>query len=208
MLNIGSTPASTGKRGLYQNWLFQLMAIFAVGIALGFVGCGGDEEETGEPDETQAEEGTIIDVDGKPHIILGGRQFELVDNVVILNGDLTVDTTLSADYDYLLQGAVFVKGGATLTIEPGVKIYGEQTSNGTLIVAQGSKIMADGTRDAPIVMSSDAFEGSRARGQWGGLIINGSAPTNQGLTFGEGDTGAFGGNNPADSSGRTPLCPY
>ena len=61
--------------------------------------------------------------------------------------------------------------------------------------------MADGTPDAPIIMSSDAAIGSRARGQWGGLIINGSAPTNQGVTFGEGDTGAFGGNNPSDSSG-------
>ena len=50
-------------------------------------------------------------------------------------------------------------------------------------------------------MSSDAEIGSRARGQWGGLIINGSAPTNQGVTFGEGDTGAFGGNNPSDGSG-------
>ena len=96
---------------------------------------------------------------------------------------------------------MFVEGGATLTIDPGVKIYGEQASNGTLIIAQGSKIMADGTADAPIVMSSDAAIGSRARGQWGGLIVNGSAPTNQGVTFGEGDTGAFGGNNPADSSG-------
>lgn len=187
MLNIGSTPASTGKRGLYQNWLFQLMAIFAVGVALGFVGCGSDEEETGETDETLVSEETVIDIDGR--------------QVVVLEGKLNADKTLSADYDYLLRGAVFVEGGATLTIEPGVKIYGEQASNGTLIIAQGSKIMADGTREAPIVMASDAFEGSRARGQWGGLIINGSAPTNQGLTFGEGDTGAFGGNNPADSSG-------
>ena len=187
MLNIGSTPASTGKRGLYQNWLFQLMAIFAVGIALGFVGCGSDEEETDEPDEALVSEETVIDIDGR--------------QVVVLEGKLNADKVLSAAYDYLLRGAVFVEAGATLTIEPGAKIYGEQASNGTLIIAQGGKIMAEGTRDAPIVMSSDAFEGSRARGQWGGLIINGYAPTNQGITFGEGDTGAFGGNNPADSSG-------
>ena len=45
MLNIGFTPASSGKRGLYQNWLFQLIAIFAVGIALTFVGCGDEETE-------------------------------------------------------------------------------------------------------------------------------------------------------------------
>ena len=187
MLNIGSTPASPRTRGLYQNWLFQLIAVFAVGIALAFVGCGSDEEETDETDETLALEETVIEVDGR--------------QVVVLEGKLNADKTLSPAYDYLLRGAVFVEGGATLTIEPGVKIYGEQASNGTLIIAQGSKIMADGTPDAPIVMSSDAYEGARARGQWGGLIINGNAPTNQGLTFGEGDTGAFGGNNPADSSG-------
>ena len=122
-------------------------------------------------------------------------------DVVILQGALRQDRTLIADFEYILRGAVFVKDGATLTIQPGVKIYGEQASNGTLIITQGSKIMAEGTPNTPIVMSSDAREGSRARGQWGGLIINGRAPTNRGVTFGEGDTGAFGGNNPADSSG-------
>ena len=186
MLNIGSTPTSTGKRGLYRNGLFQLMAIFAVGIALAFVGCGSDEEETDRTEEAIFEE-TVIDV--------GSRQ------VVVLEGRLNADKTLVADYDYLLRSAVFVEGGATLNIEPGVQIFGEQATNGTLIIAQGSKIMAQGTADAPIIMSSDAAIGSRARGQWGGLIINGNAPTNQGVTFGEGDTGAFGGNNPTDSSG-------
>ena len=187
MLNIGSAPASTGIRGLYQNWLFQLIAVFAVGLALVFVGCDSDNtEETEEIAEALVEK-TVIDIDGR--------------QVVVLEGKLNADETLSAAYDYLLRGAVFVEGGATLTIEPGVKIYGEQATNGTLIIAQGSKIMAQGTASNPIVMSSDAFEGSHARGQWGGLIINGSAPTNQGVAFGEGDTGAFGGNNPADSSG-------
>ena len=179
--------ASTEKKGEYQNWLFPLIAAFTVGIALACVGCGADQEPTEDTDEALASEEIVIDVDGS--------------QVIILEGRLKADKVLSAAYDYLLRGAVFVEGGATLTIEPGVKIYGEQASNGTLIIAQGSKIIADGTPDAPIVMSSDAFEGARARGQWGGLIINGSAPTNQGLTFGEGDTGAFGGNNPADSSG-------
>ena len=188
MSNIVSSPASTRTRGVYGNWLFQLRVVFAVGLALAFVGCGSDEEDN-EHDhgEGQAAEETIIDVDGR--------------QVVVLEGRLTADKTLTAAYDYLLRGAVFVEGGATLTIEPGVKIFGEQATNGTLIIAQGSKIMAEGAASAPIVMSSDAFEGSRARGQWGGLIINGNAPTNQGVTFGEGDTGAFGGNNPTDSSG-------
>ena len=187
MLNIGSTPASSGKRGLYQNWLFQLIAIFAVGVALAFIGCGDEAAEDNHDHDDEALMEETLDVDGR--------------QVVVLEGKLNADRTLSADYVYLLRGAVFVEGGATLTIEPGVEIFGEQASNGTLIVAQGSKIVADGTADAPIIMSSDAAIGSRARGQWGGLIINGSAPTNQGVTFGEGDTGAFGGNNPTGSSG-------
>ncbi len=201
MLNIGSTPASSGKRGLFQHWLFLLMTIFTVGLTLAYVGCGSTEEETEGTEETLGSEGTINDIDGKQYLVLGDRQFEFVNNVVVLDGKLKIDTTLSSPYVYLLKGVVFVEGGATLTIEPGVEIFGEQASNGTLIVAQGSKIMAEGTADAPIVMSSDAAIGNRARGQWGGLIINGSAPTNQGVTFGEGDTGAFGGNNPTDSSG-------
>ena len=187
MLNIGSAPASTGMRCVYQKWLFQVIAIFATGLALAFAGCDRDDPENTEAAEEVLTEEIVIDVDGS--------------QVIILEGRLNADKTLTSAYDYLLRGAVFVEGGATLTVEAGVKIYGEQATNGTLIIAQGSKIMAEGTETAPIVMSSDAFEGSRARGQWGGLIINGSAPTNQGVTFGEGDTGAFGGNNPADSSG-------
>ena len=121
--------------------------------------------------------------------------------IVVLQGKVTNDRTLSASYEYLLRGAVFVESGAMLTIEPGVKILGERSTNGTLVVTQGSKIMANGTVDSPIVMTSDAVIGSRARGQWGGLTINGRAPTNQGISRGEGDTGTFGGNNPDDSSG-------
>ena len=187
MLNIGSVPASKGTSVLYQKWLFKMIAIFATGLALAFIGCDTDDTEDTEVTEEALVEETVIDIDGR--------------QVVVLEGRLNADKTLTAAYDYLLRGAVFVEDGATLTIEPGVHIYGEQATNGTLIVAQGSKIMAEGTASDPIVMSSDAFEGSRARGQWGGLIINGRAPTNQGVTFGEGDTGAFGGNNPADSSG-------
>ena len=114
--------------------------------------------------------------------------------------------TLKADREHVLRGAVFVENGATLTIEPGTVIYGEGVSNGTLIIAQGAKIMAEGTLDAPIVFTSDALEGSRGRGQWGGLIINGRAPSNQGVTFGEGDTGAFGGIIPETAAVSSNTC--
>ena len=174
MSNIASVLNSFWKQGKL-NWLFQIVVILILGVLMLLVGCGEDDDD-GEPAD------------------LGGHE------VVILEGDLE-DRTLSSDYAYLLRDAVFVKDGVTLTIEPGVTIYGENATNGTLIVAQGGKIMAEGTADDPIVMTSDAAIGERGRGQWGGLIINGRAPTNQGITFGEGDTGAFGGNDPNDSSG-------
>ncbi len=157
------------------------MVVFVFCFSLCFIGCGSDEND--KPEVITAD--TLID-DGR---------------IILLQGEFTEDTTLTSDYDYLLRGAVFVKDGVTLTIEPGVTIYGEQAQNGTLIVNQGGKIMAEGTPDAPIVMTSDAFIGFRGRGQWGGLIINGRAPTNQGVTYGEGDTGMFGGTDPHDSSG-------
>ncbi len=183
MSNIVSTMISAGIQGKFRR-LFQIMVVFSIGIVLTFVGCGEDDDDIGETEPIVEE---TITIDGR--------------EVVILTGDLLEDRTLTSDYDYLLRDAVFVKDGVTLTIEPGVVVYGENATNGTLIVSQGGKLMADGTADAPIVMTSDAAIGSRARGQWGGLIINGRAPSNQGVTFGEGDTGAFGGDNPADSSG-------
>ena len=183
MSNLMSTLRYAWIQDKY-NWLFQLMVIFTVGLTLILVGCGEDEDEETDP-EPVVEETFTVD----------GRE------VVVLTGDLLEDRTLLADYDYLLRDAVFVQDGVTLTIEPGVTIYGENATNGTLIVSQGGKIIADGTADAPIVMTSDAAIGERGRGQWGGLIINGRAPTNQGIAFGEGDTGAFGGDDPNDNSG-------
>ena len=53
------------------------------------------------------------------------------------------------------------------------------------------------------MFTSDQPVGSRARGDWGGLIINGRAPVNRpgGLYVGEGDTGISGGTDPNDNSG-------
>lgn len=122
-------------------------------------------------------------------------------SIMQVSGEITSDTTWVAGTDYLLRGAVFVNDGVTLTIEAGTRIYGDSATNGTLIVARGGVLMAMGTAEAPIVMTSDQPDGERARGDWGGLIINGNAPLNIPGGEGEGDTGSYGGDNPADSSG-------
>ena len=98
---------------------------------------------------------------------------------------------------------MFVNDGATLNIAAGTRVIGEAGSVGTLVVLRGGRLNAIGTRTAPIVFTSDQAVGNRARGDWGGLIINGRAPVNLegGEGAGEGDTGVYGGTNPNDSSG-------
>ena len=122
----------------------------------------------------------------------------------IVSGRITADTTFTADSLWLLDGAVFVEEPARLTIEAGTQIFGRSETNGALIIAQGAQILANGTADAPIVMTSDMAVGERGRADWGGLVINGRAPLNVpgGEGEGEGGTGIYGGDNPDDDSGH------
>lgn len=130
----------------------------------------------------------------------------------VLEGVLLEDLTLTADRPWLLRSAVQVgddSADVTLTIEPGTTVYGESASNGFLVITRGAEIHAEGTAAAPIVFTSDQPEGARARGDWGGLAINGRAPINACTAgspspceaAGEGGTGTYGGDDPADSSG-------
>lgn len=100
------------------------------------------------------------------------------EDVVIVSGDITTDMTLTKDKKYLLKGFVFVKDGATLTIEPGTVILGDQASKGTLVITRSGKIQANGTKDQPIVFTSQHAPGLRNAGDWGGIIILGKAPVN------------------------------
>lgn len=101
-------------------------------------------------------------------------------NVVEVSGEISANTTWSASKIYLLKGFVFVSNGATLTIEPGTIIKGDKATKGTLIVTRGSKINATGTVDKPIVFTSALSAGARSQGDWGGIILLGKAPVNQG----------------------------
>ena len=123
--------------------------------------------------------------------------------VIVVTGEVTgTENWVSTNY-YVLRGAVFVQAGATLNIQAGTRIIGESGSSGTLIVMRGGRINAIGTAAQPIVFTSDQPVGSRSRGDWGGLIINGRAPVNLegGEGEGEGDTGVYGGTDENDNSG-------
>jgi hypothetical protein len=129
----------------------------------------------------------------------------------VLEGIYTESMTLTADKPWLLRSLVQIGddgSDVTLTIEAGTKIYGESATNGLLVITRGANIVAEGTASAPILFTSDQPEGSRARGDWGGLAINGYAPINACTggaspceAEGEGGVGVYGGDDPNDSSG-------
>jgi hypothetical protein len=112
-------------------------------------------------------------------------------------------------------------GDAVLTIEPGTQIFGYAGIKASLVITRGSRIIAQGTPDLPIIMggveaedlgqnlviTGDPTDLSK-RGQWGGLVLSGRGINNN-CEGGEIDAEAvenpgsrkFGCNNNADNSG-------
>ncbi len=126
--------------------------------------------------------------------------------VVVPAGTITANTTWTRNNIYLLNGFVYVDGGATLTIEAGTIIKGDLANKGSLIVKPGARLNAIGTAAQPIVFTSNQPVGQRQPGDWGGVILVGNAPTNRtAVTNVEGGVAAtYGGpnaNQPNDNSG-------
>ena len=175
--------------------------------------------------ETYAVTVTAINDDGQA--TSGVRSITIDETVVLVNSDILQNTTWTADRTWVLTQPIFVGSdcgadgnaegcvSATLTIEPGTTILGKSdvpqgVRGAYLVVSRGSKIMADATggesrrptADEVIVFTSDRPMGERGSEDWGGLILNGAAPTNAGdEAQGEGDSGFFGGTNDNDDSG-------
>ena len=137
-------------------------------------------------------------------VITNPRNVPGIDKPVrVIRGRINRDLVLTNDTYWVLRGTVFVQEPARLIIQPGTRIIGETATRGTLVVERGGQIIADGTRQQPIVFTSDQPVGQRNRGDWGGLVINGRAPVNLpgNVGIGEGDTGVYGGTDPNDNSG-------
>jgi len=130
---------------------------------------------------------------------------------VILSGKIGADKTLNASSTYKLRGIVYVVDGATLTVEAGTRIVGEKSSRGALVITRGARLIANGTREKPIVFTSDAA--SPLSGDWGGIVMLGRARTNSAFngTAGLGEIegginnaeglGLYGGADDSDNSG-------
>ena len=85
---------------------------------------------------------------------------------------------------YKVDGLTFVEDGGVLNIVRGTRVEfltrENATNNATsaLIIARGAQIFAEGSEAAPIVMTSEADNGTlspRDFGQWGSLVVLGRA---------------------------------
>ena len=154
----------------------------------------------------------------------GGTEPEPVDPSVLVekSGLITADETWVSDSIYVLNGRVVVDAGATLTVEAGTIIKGEEgdgANASVLIVAKGGMVDMQGTADEPIVMTSvldninlGQRNGSNLdetdKGLWGGFIVLGDATISadasealiEGLPANE-PWAVYGGSNDADNSG-------
>ena len=152
-----------------------------------------------------------------------------------ISGEITANLTLPnlAGIAYRISGRVDIGrdrgadgtaaagAAATLTIEPGVRLFGDVAGD-ILIVNRGSQINASGTAANPIIFTSrEDIEGTAtatATRQWGGIILLGRAPIRgcstavaqgtvecqnaiEGVTAATGRQALYGGATAGDSSG-------
>jgi hypothetical protein len=125
----------------------------------------------------------------------------------IIAGTIDKDTKLTKRNTYQLVGIVYVTNNAVLTIEPGTVIRGDDKTCGTLVIVNGSKIIAEGSETDPIIFTSNKGTTERKPGDWGGIIILGKAPINKlggvaTLPFNLDEMlNHYGGQDPEDNSG-------
>jgi hypothetical protein len=169
---------STEKRSLKTGITMMGSALF-LGAALLCGSCNSDDDKDDTP------KGETLDLGD------GSDGYEIKEN-----------TILKYPNTYHLKGFVYVTDGVTLTVEPGVIIKGDKDSKGTLIVEKGGKLIAEGTKERPIVFTSAMAKGERKPGDWGGLILLGKAPNNAGeQTIEGGVRSKHGGTVATDNSG-------
>ena len=121
-----------------------------------------------------------------------------------LSGTYTSNLTLDANNNYIVDGSLVMASGTTLTIPEGMTIKADPSGSDVYIaIAQGAKIIANGTAQKPIIFTSAAS--SPQAGNWGGLILLGKAPTNAvtGTATATSEIGGlpYGGNVSNDDSG-------
>jgi hypothetical protein len=132
---------------------------------------------------------------------------------VFVTSDITTSTTWTANNTYNLQDQIYVRNGASLTIEAGTIIASDTNLGGSLAVARGSQIFVLGTKEKPVVMTSKADQATwseggprtgvwrEAQNEWGNLTIMGEAYISENAVGG--NTPTCNAANVADMEGLT-----
>ncbi|MCX6597570.1 MAG: hypothetical protein NTV70_14515 [Acidobacteria bacterium] len=107
-------------------------------------------------------------------------KFGIVRGTEQLPNVISSNRTLTNDRAYRISGIVQVNNNAVLTVQPGTFIIGTPGSQppSVLLVSTSGRLVAEGTRSRPIIMTSSQPFGQRQRGDWGGLIMLGKARLN------------------------------
>jgi len=129
---------------------------------------------------------------------------------IVVNSNIAVSTTWTADNVYDLQAQVYVLPGATLTIEPGTLIASTPTANGagSLAITRGAKIIAKGTAAQPIIFTStndNLVNWREAANEWGNVTILGRAYV--GDSFFPGNSASCSASNLSAMEGLTAQFP-
>lgn len=148
----------------------------------------------------------IWDINDNPFTIEDPQEID-VDST--LRGEITGTVRLNRKKVYGIDGYLYVSG--TLIVSPGTIVVGDTVGqNSVICINRGGKLIADGTRENPIVFTSRAAPGQRSRGDWGGIVIlgrakinvpAGEAPIEGGIADLNPGKGWFGGTDDDDSSG-------
>ena len=217
-------------------------SLILVSFVFGFTSCSDDTNSSGASCFNGIKDGdeTSVDCGGscapcatcddgikngdEEGIDCGGSDCAPCTGTITKVGMITSSETWTKNNIYILAGKVVVDAGVTLTIEAGTIVKSEKGTGSlasALIVARGSKIMAEGTSEKPIIFTSidDNIEvGQQAgtnldesnNGLWGGVLILGYAKGSfkgdvtevqiEGIPAGD-TFGLYGGDDDDDDSG-------
>ena len=137
--------------------------------------------------------------------------FKVCDIPQVVSTSLTLPRIAGIAYRFTGQtevgpnnvGTTGADTGVTLTIAAGAVLFANanEPTNDLLLVNRGSKIAANGTRDNPIIFTSQQNMSANGvsdatQGQWGGIILLGRAPT----------AVCAAGTGPNDAAGSSTSC--
>ncbi len=176
---------------------FGWAAIICAALSMGNLmsSCSDDDTPTKTEDPEVTHDGSTAYSAGL--LFNNGTEIGNGDQNFVFTGDVTLKKGT-----YLLKGWVYVTKGAKLTIPAGTIIKGDKQTKAALIIEPGGYAEMKGTKEEPIVMTSEESVGNRKPGDWGGLIICGNAKNNQKTMQIEGGPKTIhGGENDSDNSG-------